>query len=162
MIHVRIATPEDTAGVSACLEASYGELLRDAYAPDLLQRALPLMTRANPVLLAAGTFYVVDDDGIVGCGGWTFERPGTGEVEADLAHLRHFAVHPRHVRRGIGRALLEHSLLAATAAGARRFECYATRVSEPFYAALGFVRERSMFVPMGAGVRLPGVMMGRG
>lgn len=160
--HVRIATPDDAPGVTACLSASYGELLRATYAPDLLARALPLMTTANPALLASGSFFVVDDDGIVGCGGWSFERPGTGEVEPGLAHLRHFAVHPRHVRRGVGRALLDHTLATATAAGALRFECYATLGSEPFYTQLGFTPVRSMLVPMGPDVQVPGVLMCRG
>ena len=36
----------------------------------------------------------------------------------DEAHINNFAVHPAWRRRGIGRALLRHSLAAAAAAGA--------------------------------------------
>ena len=53
------------------------------------------MTQANATLISARTYYLaVSDNGlVVGCGGWTRERPGSGEVEPALAHIRHFATH---------------------------------------------------------------------
>jgi GNAT superfamily N-acetyltransferase len=98
------------------------------------------MVRAQAKLLTCPTWYVaVDDDpgSIVGCGGWTPERPGTGEREPGVGHLRHFATRPDQVRRGVGRAILAACLSSARAAGVTRLDAYSTRAAVEFYAALG-------------------------
>src|SRR3954471_12267580 len=52
---IRIARPADSDAVSALLLASYSILLAAHYDSGALSQALPLMTRANPTLLASGT-----------------------------------------------------------------------------------------------------------
>jgi GNAT superfamily N-acetyltransferase len=107
LIHlVRVARPADSGAVSALLVASYSSLLAAHYDSYTLGRALPIMTKANPTLLASGTYYVAEDElgNLVGCGGWTTARPGM-VIEGE-AHIRHFATHPERVRRGVGTALL--------------------------------------------------------
>jgi GNAT superfamily N-acetyltransferase len=160
---VRASGPEDEARVGAVLAASYPALLRGAYDEAVLAAALPFMTFANPALLRSGTYYLAETSERVpiGCGGWTRERPGTGEIEAGLAHLRHFAVHPDWTRRGVGRALYETCEHAARAAGAQRFECQATLNGERFYEAFGFVSVRPIDVAMSAGVLFPSILMQR-
>ena len=57
-----------------------------------------------------------------GCGGWTVERPGSeGETEQGLGHFRHFATHPDHVRKGIGKLIAERSFGDAVGAGIHDF-----------------------------------------
>jgi GNAT superfamily N-acetyltransferase len=82
--------------------------MKAGYDAFFLSAALPLMTRANPTLLQSGTYYLSEtqDGTIIGCGGWTFERPGGGEVVPGLVHIRHFATHPDWIGRGIGTALV--------------------------------------------------------
>jgi GNAT superfamily N-acetyltransferase len=65
------------------------------------------MTIAQSDLLASGSYYVAEapDGKIIGCGGWSKERPGTNEIIAKVGHIRHFGVHPRWTRRGVGKAL---------------------------------------------------------
>jgi hypothetical protein len=46
---VRGASPQDAEAVSALLEASYPSLMALGYEPTLFARALPLLTKANPV-----------------------------------------------------------------------------------------------------------------
>ena len=79
------------------------------YPAELLARAVPLMARANPALLRCGTYYLAQgpEGDVLGCGGWTFERPGAAGEPRDrsLGHIRHFATHPKWVRHGVGRAL---------------------------------------------------------
>jgi hypothetical protein len=59
LIHlVRVARPADSGAVSALLVASYSSLLGAHYDSYTLGRALPIMTKANPTLLAFGTYYV--------------------------------------------------------------------------------------------------------
>jgi N-acetylglutamate synthase-like GNAT family acetyltransferase len=160
---IRIATPRDKAAVGALLNASYAALMPAGYDAATLAAALPVMTRANPALLASSTYYVAErDDGqIIGCGGWTPERPGSGEIEPELAHIRHFATHPQWTGRGVGRAIYERCEQDARAAGSRRFECYASLNAEVFYAAMGFAPVRHLDVPMEGGLTFPSILMTR-
>ena len=96
-VTIRVAIPADAAAVSIVLADSYPSLMSGAYPADLLARALPLITRPHPRLLAGGTYYLAEADGEpIGCGGWSFWMPGVVE-EPGLAHIRHFAV--RRVRK---------------------------------------------------------------
>ena len=164
---VRPAQPHDRAGIDAMLARSYPPLLAPAYDPELLAATLPAMIRAQPKLLECPTWFVaVDESGeLLGCGGWTRERPGTGEVEAGLGHVRHFGTHIDHLRRGIARAIAMQMLATARAAGIEQLECYSTLVAEHFYASLGFRTIATITVPMprddrsGEFVEFPAVLM---
>ena len=160
---LRVATLRDAEAVSDLLRASYPQLMRSAYDEEVLAPALELMTQANPSLLSSNTYYLAEltTGFLVGCGGWTPERPGTKSVEPGLGHIRHFAVHPDWTRHGIGRALLEACDRTARAAGVKAFECYSSRNAEKFYRALGFVRIREMDMELKPPVVLPGVLMRR-
>lgn len=162
-VTLRVATPADGRAVGALLRASYPVLMRAGYDEAVLKGALPLMTRANPTLLSSGTYYVAETGSglMVGCGGWTRERPGTGEVLPQLGHIRHFATHPDWIGRGIGRAIHDRCEEAARSAGVTRFECYASRNAAGFYAALGFSALREIAVPMGPDLAFPSVLMAR-
>lgn len=162
---IRETTPEDAAAVAAVLKGSYPVLLAPAYDAALLAKALPLMTRANPALLASRTYYLAEaaDGAPVGCGGWTFERPGAPDdpIDPALAHIRHFATDPAWTGRGVGRALFERCLADAGAAGARRFEAWSTLVAEAFYRRMGFETVERFEVAMGPEIRFPSVRMVR-
>ena len=161
-ISIRVATPADSAAVAEVLVHSYPELMAGAYDPDLLARALPLITRPHPRLLAGGCYYLAEWDGhAAGCGGWSRERPGGNEVEPGLAHIRHFATHRDWIGRGVGRALYERCEQDARAAGVNRFECYASLNGEAFYAAMGFARIGAIEVGMGPDVEFPSILMRR-
>ena len=158
---MRVATLSDVVGDGALLEASYPILMESAYNEVRLAPALKLMTRANPALLASGTFYVAEarDRLMVGCGGWTLERPGGDAVEAALGHIRHFGTHPDWTNRGIGRAIYRLCEADARSAGITSFECNATLNAEGFYLALGFESIRRMDCALSSSVALPGVLM---
>ena len=159
---IRPATPDDAAVVTALLRASYPMLMRPAYAPDLLTAAQPSMTRANPDLLASGTYFVAEtqNGGLVGCGGWTRQVPGMDVVEGNTGHIRHFATHPDWIGRGIGRALYQACETQAASVGITSFKCFASLNAEGFYAALGFERAERIEVAM-PGASFPGVLMRR-
>jgi GNAT superfamily N-acetyltransferase len=160
---IRSAIPDDAGLVDALLAASYPALMAPAYDRITLAAALPLMTRANPDLLESGTFYVAQtrEGMIIGCGGWTRARPGSGDIEPGLAHIRHFATHPRHVGRGIGRAIYNRCHSEARIADMVRFECYSSLNAEPFYAAVGFAPVRKMEICLADRVIFPCVLMSR-
>jgi GNAT superfamily N-acetyltransferase len=160
---IRVATPEDEAAVTAVLTASYSSLLKHHYDAGLLARALPAMTKANPVLLRSGTYYVAEADGggVAGCGGWTFERPGTTEVAAGYAHVRHFGTDPNWVGRGVAREILLRCIREAADKGAHVLETYSTLAAVGFYRALGFAATGPIDVPMGPALVFPSVHMTR-
>ncbi len=160
---VRPATPDDASAVTALLEASYPVLMTAGYDDATLALALPLMTRANPALLKSGTFYVAEtpDGRLVGCGGWTFEHPGSGKTEPGLVHIRHFGTHADWTGRGVGRAIFERCLNDAGSSGARKFQCYSSLNAEGFYTALGFRAVRREAVRMSDELTLPVVFMER-
>jgi N-acetylglutamate synthase-like GNAT family acetyltransferase len=160
---VRVARPDDLKPVDELLKASYPALMASAYDPGLLAPALKLMTRANPTLLISGTYYVAESASglIVGCGGWTRERPGTTTVESSLGRIRHFGTHPEWARRGVGRAIYQLSENAARAAGVKTFEAYSSLNGESFYRALGFDRVREMDMELNPQVSLRAVLMRR-
>lgn len=171
---IRRSRTDDLDAVAALLRASYPPLLDGAYDPDVLTAATPALVRANPALLSCETWYVVDwladetsqgGSAVVACGGFTPERPDTGEVEPGLAHLRHFATHPEHLRRGLAAALVRRSFSDAREMGLREFEAYSTLTAEPFYAALGLrrIRRFDLQIPIldrpGETVPFPAVQM---
>jgi N-acetylglutamate synthase-like GNAT family acetyltransferase len=160
---IRRAESADFAGVDALLQASYPVLMAASYEPSVLASTLPLMVRANPRLLASGTYYVAESNQgmIVGCGGWTAQPPGSEVSTPGIAHLRHFGTHPDWLRRGIGRLIYERCEIDARNAGISQFECNASLNGEPFYAALGFERIALVDVPMGGDVLMPGAHMRR-
>ncbi|MBA1145887.1 GNAT family N-acetyltransferase [Ectothiorhodospiraceae bacterium WFHF3C12] len=113
--------------------------MAEAYPAEVLKLALPAMTRANERLLRSGSFYLAEGGGeVIGCGGWTAERPDDGAVEPGLAHIRHFSTRPDWGRRGVGRRIFEACMAQARGEGIRVFECYASLNAVAFYAALGF------------------------
>jgi GNAT superfamily N-acetyltransferase len=158
---IRVASPTDSASVAALLATSYGVLLATRYDSDILRRALPHLSKANPTLLLSGTYYVAEweSGNLAGCGGWTAAAPGSGEIIEGQAHIRHFATHPAWIRRGIGAALLARCLRDARRVGVRKLLCLSTLNAEPFYRASGFDTIAPVDVPMGPGLRFPGLLM---
>lgn len=137
--------------------------MSSSYDADALADGLSVMTKANPALLSSGTYYVAESEQrtIVGCGGWSLERPGTTEIEPGLAHIRHFATHASWLGEGIGRSIYTKCAEHARSAGVQRFECYSSLNAEGFYSALGFRPVRNIEVQLSAHIKLPGVLMER-
>ena len=160
-LRVRLARLQDAKAVGALLQASYPLLMRKHYKPDLLSAALPALTTASPELLRSGTYYVAEtrDHVIIGCGGWTRERPGHGDVEAGLGHIRHFATHPGWLGRAVGRSIYGVCERQARSMGVNRFECYSSLNAEGFYARLGFESVRRVDLPLAPQLSLPSVVM---
>jgi N-acetylglutamate synthase-like GNAT family acetyltransferase len=138
--------------------------MRAAYDEVVLEPALELMMKANPVLLASGTFYVAEsnDRVVIGCGGWTREPPpGDHEVGPNLGHIRHFATHPEWTNRGVGRAIYDLCEADARSVGIDSFECNSALNAEGFYSAVGFESIRKLDVALQPDVVFPGVLMHR-
>ena len=160
-IFIKTAAPEDEAAINKILNASFSSLLTSKYDDVSLSAVLQQITRINPLLLTCGTYYLLKDakEKIMGCGGWTHERPGTNERIAGEAHLRHFATHPDFIGHGVGRALFNHCKTAAKQENISRFICYATLNAEIFYKSLGFKTGKTIDIELGDGLTLPALLM---
>ena len=156
----RIARSSDLPAIDALLARSYPALLKADYPPSVLVTALPLIARAQPRLLASGTYWVTfEGDRAVAAGGWTGAAPGGRRMEGEVGHVRHLAADPQRTRRGLGRALMLAVLDQARAAGVRRMDCLSTRTAVPFYRALGFETVGPVTVDLRAGIAFPAVEM---
>lgn len=158
---IRAADPDDFRAVSSLLTASYTQLLAADYESDLMARALPLMTRANPQLLASGTFYVVENRAgdLIGCGGWSKQPPGSGETRQDMAHIRHFATDPDWTRQGVGTLILTRCLQGAKDAAIRILECNSSLGSIEFYRTSGFAIVKAIDMRLMPDISVPGILM---
>ena len=158
-LSIRAATPADLAGVDALLARSYPVLLKGAYPPSLLVTAIPLISKAQPRLLASRTYFVVTDgDKIV----WTSATPGTwAKGAAATGNIRHVVTDHERTRQGIGRLLMERVFATSQEAGVTRLECFSTLMALPFYAACGFREIGPMTVPLRPGIDFPAVHMRR-
>lgn len=165
-MRIRPTMARDIAAVDALLAASYPVLLKHDYAPSVLVTALPIINRAQPKLVACGTYYgVYDSEVLVGAGGWTRARPGPDAMakagQPEVGHIRHVVTDHCRTREGIGRQLMQHIIAQARAAGIRYLACQSTLTAAPFYRAMGFEGEQVISVPLAGGIAFPAVSMGR-
>lgn len=159
-MQVRVANSTDIAGISALLQRCYPVLMGKAYTPEVLSVALPAMIEANPKLISTDRFYIVEQQqSVIGCGGWSFDTPGTGEIIDGVAHIRHFAVDPEHGRKGIGQAIFQQCAKKASDAGAKTFQAFSSLNAEPFYQRMGLDRLKLINVQMGQEIEFPVVFM---
>ncbi|WP_119273971.1 GNAT family N-acetyltransferase [Taklimakanibacter deserti] len=161
-MRVRTASLDDAAEIGRLLKRAFPTLMASAYGPESLAAALPVVTKVNTDLLKSGTYYVAEEEGsgcMLGCGGWTLERPGTTEITPGLAHLRHFATDPAFARKGVGRAIFGECARAAAKAGAKMFQAYSSFNAEPFYKGIGLVPVGWIELPLAPDISLPAVVM---
>ncbi|MDD9923478.1 MAG: GNAT family N-acetyltransferase [Boseongicola sp.] len=160
---VRKSNLGDLAAVDGLLSASYPVLLAADYPPSVIVTAVPLISRANPALLSSGSYFVVEDgDGsIIGAGGWTEAAPPGGRRRPGIGHIRHVVTDHRQVRRGVGRALMEHVIADAENFGITQLECFSTLTAERFYEAFGFRTIRPITLSLRAGIEFQSIYMVR-
>ena len=151
---IRIAQMGDIAALDALFARAYPRLLAGHYPPSVMVTAVPLLARAQPSLIASGSYYVAqtDEETLVGAGGWTRGRGLAGDV-------RHVVTDDRMVRQGIGREILTRTIREARMAGLTRLDCRATHAAVPFYEALGFEALGPIDVPLRPGIFFPAILM---
>lgn len=157
-LSVRPTTEEDFDAADSVLRSSYPTLLKNDYSKEVMETVVPVISGAQPKLVASGTYYIVEDAAgtPVGVGGWT-----PNPKQPEVADIRHLATHPAHTRRGVGRALMEHIYRTAEAAGIKRFDCTATLTAVPFYQSVGFKKIAPTAVEFVGGVLMGAMTMER-
>jgi ribosomal protein S18 acetylase RimI-like enzyme len=158
-IAIRRAAESDLAMLSDLIAASYATLDDGSYDRTEFAAALPIMSKANPKLVASGRYFVAEIGGrAAACGGWSLGAPWSGEIAEGVGHIRHFATHPDFKSRGAGGALLRHCLEEARVAGVRIMMCQASLPGVAFYERFGFAVLGRVITNVG-GNPLPAVEM---
>ena len=172
MLTHRLATEHDLADLSALMTLAIEANQRKFLSPAAVAASHSVMG-LDSQLIADRTYFLIEDDGqIVGCGGWSFRATTHGGDQSqiardtapldparDPARVRAMYTHPDHVRRGIGRRILDLCEGAARAAGFTSTMMVATLSGEPLYRAAGYQEvERTPSAPVD-GVRVPLIVM---
>jgi GNAT superfamily N-acetyltransferase len=184
-IRIRLAEASDIALLRKLIDASVRGLQAGDYSAPQLEHALRTVYGVDTQLILDRTYFAaeqaessgVGSEGsclLVGCGGWSKRKTLYGgdqfagredsllDPATDAAKIRAFFVHPAQARRGIGGMILEACEATARAAGFRRLEMGATLTGIPFYRVKGYVELEQTDVPLGDGLMLPIMRMGKG
>jgi GNAT superfamily N-acetyltransferase len=132
------------------MHAAIDELQRP-YLSEAEIRSSHAIMGLDQQLIDDGTYFVIEsDDEIAGCGGWSRRatlyggdhtvgrNPKLLDPSTQAARVRAMYTHPSHVRRGVGRMILDMCERAARCEGFTRLELMSTLAGRPFYEAAGY------------------------
>jgi GNAT superfamily N-acetyltransferase len=172
---LRSAGLSDIVRLRELIPASVRALSASVYSRSQIEAALERIFGVDTKLIEDGTYFVADVAGtIVGAGGWSRRRTLFGgdqfknfqederlDPRREPGRIRAFYVDPAWARRGIASAILARCEAEAKAEGFTRLELLATLPGVPLYAALGYSEIEPLNVPMGEGLTLPAIVMGK-
>lgn len=157
----------------ALMQRAIADLLKPFLPPEGVAASLEIMG-LDTQLVADRTYFAIEDAGaIIGCGGWSRRATLFGgdhtagrnaallDPATDAARVRAMYTHPDHVRRGVGRAILDACEAAARAEGFGRVELAATLAGEPLYTACGYAPIEHFTSQTSTGVAVPLIRMGK-
>lgn len=174
-VKLRLATMADVPALRQVIERSVRGLQSRDYTPQQIAAALRGVYGVDTQLITDGTYFAAEVAGgaIAGCGGWSRRRTLFGgdqwqgradellDPAREAAKIRAFFVLPERARQGVGSRILEACETAAKAAGFQKLEMGATLSGVPFYQARGYAALEEVTVPLGDGLTLPIVRMGK-
>lgn len=148
---IRIATEADLEPLRALMALAIDRGQAAVLTPGQVVASRAVMG-LDTQLIRDGTYFVVEEGGVpVGCGGWSrratlyggdhstdLRDPALLDPAKDAARIRAMYTHPDHVRRGIGRMILDRCEQAARAEGFVAAELMGTAGGVPLYAACGY------------------------
>ena len=172
---IRVARRTDVPAIRELIPRSVRGLSVGFYSQAQVEAAIERIFGVDTQLIDDGTYFVAEAEGaIAGAGGWSRRSTFFGgdqlkgdapddalDPRVDAARIRAFFVDPSWARRGIGRALLARCEDAARSAGFSRLELLATLPGVPLYTALGYSPIRPASEPLGEGLTLPALVMGK-
>lgn len=162
MFTIRIAEERDVDAIRSLMELAINQLQRGYLTPEQIEASKAGMG-LDRLLIDDGTYFCVLEEGeLVGCGGWSRRAtlyggnhsagrdPRLLDPATERARIRAMYTHPDHVRKGIGRLILDVSEKAAAGEGFGDIEMAATMAGKPFYERCGYVVESEWFDENGA------------
>ena len=169
-----MARESDIPALEILIPLSVRTLQAAHYSAAQMEAALGPVFGVDRQIIRDGTYFVaLQQDQIVGCGGWSFrqtlfggdrDRPGEDarfDPKRDAARIRTFFIHPDLARRGIGRSILVACEAALQKAGFQSAELVGTLTGEPLYASFGYTVVERYEVSMSSGLTLPVVRMAK-
>lgn len=167
----RIATQEDIPAIKNLMALSMTRLL-----PDVLDAAQVAKSNASmgldTQLISDGTYFLIfDHETLVGCGGWSRRKTLFGgshtegrddrlaDPNVDAAKIRAMYTHPDHVRKGIGKLLIDLGEETAKAEGFRTMELGSTASGIFLYEKCGYEVVKDLAEPDEDGVIVPIILM---
>jgi GNAT superfamily N-acetyltransferase len=170
-LSIRLATRADAPAIEALMAQAILALMPAFLTPDQVQGSFETMG-LDSQLIDDGTYFVVEDGGaLVGCGGWSRRSTLYGGNHAagrddslldpatGAARIRAMYTHPAHVRRGIGRLIIDTAEAAAWAEGFRRATMGATLAGAPLYRICGYEVVEELAKPAANGAVIPLLVM---
>lgn len=171
---LRLARESDIPALEILIPLSVRTLQAAHYSAAQMEAALGPVFGVDRQIIRDGTYFVaLQQDQIVGCGGWSFrktlfggdrDRPGEDarlDPKRDAARIRAFFIHPDLARRGIGRSILVACEAALQNAGFQSAELVGTLTGEPLYASFGHTVVERYEVSMSSSLTLPVVRMAK-
>ena len=171
---LRVAVPGDGPRIDALMKRSVRDIFPAFYDEAQTASAVVHIAHLDPVLLADGTYFVLEADGeVVACGGWSRrDKLFSGEAAqetldrlldpaTEAARVRAMFVRGDWTRRGLGTRILDACQDAARAEGFTRLSLMATLPGVLLYERWGFRRLRDTEITMPDGVTLACVEMDR-
>ena len=162
MLTIRIAEERDVDSIRSLMELAINQLQRGYLTPEQIEASKAGMG-LDRLLIDDGTYFcVLEENELVGCGGWSRRAtlyggnhsagrdPRLLDPATERARIRAMYTHPDHVRKGIGRQILNVSEKAAAGEGFGEIEMAATMAGKPFYERCGYVVESEWFDENGA------------
>jgi GNAT superfamily N-acetyltransferase len=155
------------------MRRSIEELQKPFLSPAEIEASQEIMGLDTQLVADRTYFAVCEGDTIVGCGGWSRRKTlfggdhsagrdaGLLDPATDAAKIRAMYTDPAHVRRGIGRIILDACEGAARAEGFARAEMAATLAGVPLYEACGYQKLEAFSSPTSRGVDVPLWRMGK-
>ncbi|HEY7382723.1 MAG TPA: GNAT family N-acetyltransferase [Beijerinckiaceae bacterium] len=143
---MRAAGPKDRLELLSMQALSMRVLGSGYYTAAQIEAFLAHVGTMDDFLLHEGTYYVVEEDGVIAAsGGWSRRRPNyanvlrpAGYAATSLPKIRSVFVHPVWARRGFARELMQRSELEAQLARHDEIELTATLAGVPLYETLGY------------------------
>jgi GNAT superfamily N-acetyltransferase len=172
---IRPASITEVTAIAAVMRESTETLGAAVYDTRQVASAVAYICRPDEQLIEDGTYFVaIAGSEIVGCGGWSRRRKVySGSADAggeddlldpasDPARIRAMFVRPAFSRRGIGRAILQHSEERAMAEGFHCFQLMAMRSAGTLYESCGYRAVREAPITLEDGVLLDCTLMEKG
>ena len=172
---IRPASLDDVTAIAAVMRDSTRVLGRLVYTDEQVASALKYICHPDEQIIGDGTYFVaMIGSEIAGCGGWSRRQKvysgsaASGGEDAlldpatDAARIRAMFVRPAWSRRGIGRAILQHSEERAAAEGFRRLQLMAMRSAGTLYESCGYRAVREAPITLEDGVVLECTLMEKG
>jgi GNAT superfamily N-acetyltransferase len=170
-VSLRKATSDDISAIEALIARSARGLSTEDYRPEQVEGALRGAFGVDTQLLTDQTYWLAEEDGLVGCGGWSYRATLFGgdarggrdsrplDPRTEAARIRAFFVDPAHARRGIASLLLERCEQEARVHGYVHSELMATLPGVKFYSRRGYRGGETVRYDVGSGEHIEFIPM---